>query len=139
MERLPAFRSRLVFVSGLMGALLLQIITGIMCVPASLAPEGTLIGVLIAQERTLLSWLLMGVNALVMYIFILTKRYIGIIISLVLSLVHGVSFAIVFYAVNIYPSVDVMAIPFFAMVYWVFVGSIWLCHRFIVFLYSIKR
>ena len=139
MERLPTFRSRLVRASALLCALLLQIIAGIMCVPSDLAPEGTMIGVLVAQERTLLPWLLMGINAVVMYIFILDNHYTGIIISAVLSLVHGASFAIVFYAVNIYPSADVMAIPFFAIVYWVFVGSIWVCHRFIVFLYRLKR
>ena len=139
MERLSAFRSRLVRASALLCALLLQIIAGIMCVPSDLAPEGTMIGVLVAQERTLLPWLLMGINAVVMYIFILANDYIGIIISAVLSLVHGASFAIVSYAVNIYPSADVMAIPFFAIVYWVFVGSIWVCHRFIVFLYRLKR
>lgn len=130
MERLPTFRTRLVQGFGVLCASLLQIGAGIMCVPYDLAPQGTLLGWLIAQERSWLPWALIGVNAFVMYtILTMYNHLIAISLAVFLSLLHGVSYSIVFYWVNPYPSWDWGGVIFFASLYWALVGGIWLVHQ----------
>lgn len=129
MERLPSLRSRLVQILVVLCASLMQVIAGIMCVPSDLAPQGTLFGWLITQERSWLPWVLIGVNTVVMYtILIKCRRSWGVLIVLWLSLLHGIGYSVVFYKVNRYPSVDGEAVVFFASMYWVFVGGVWIIH-----------
>lgn len=122
--------SRLVQGFGVLCASLLQIGAGIMCVPSDLAPEGTLLGWLIAQERSWLPWALISLNAFVIYtILTKCKHFRDILLAIYLGLLHGISYSIVFYSVNLYPSWDWGGVVFFALLYWALVGGIWFVHQ----------
>ncbi len=138
MARLSAFRSRLVQTIGISVACLLQMVAGIMSVPADLAPQGTLLGWLIAYERSWVPWLVIGVNAGLMYGMLIGYKSIwGILGAIGLCLLHGTSYATVFCATNLYPPEGVAQVWFFgesvvvfAGMYGVLVGVLWLTHFF---------
>jgi TctA family transporter len=124
MARLPTRRSRLITVGWGIIAVTLQAVAGIMSVPGDLAPPGTFIGFLVSQERTLIPWLVMGVNTIVLFLLIKSKKVALRLLAIGLSGVHGLSYMIGFYYLNLYPSLDLYAIPFFAGLYWVGVGVV---------------
>jgi len=124
MKRLPIRGSRLILIVGGTVAFILQVMAGIMSVPGGLAPPGTFIGFLVSQERTLTPWLVMGANTIVLFFLIKRKKVARWLLAIGLSCVHGLSYMILNYSLNLYPSCDIVAVFFFAGFYWVGVGVV---------------
>ncbi len=118
MERLSSFRTRLVWVGVLIASALLQAAAGLMCVPADLAPAGTAVGWFVRQERTWLPWLFIGINAVVLLLFVRTRKMLWIGMAIGLSTIHGVVYTVAFNQLNLYPSWDWRSVPFFMGMYW---------------------
>jgi len=92
MARLPTRWSRLTqaVVVGT-SAVVLQVMAGLMSVPADLAPHGTVLGLIVRQERTLLPWFLIGLNAIVLFWLVRSRTIARWILAVTLSCVHGLS------------------------------------------------
>ncbi|GIV05786.1 MAG: hypothetical protein KatS3mg016_1361 [Fimbriimonadales bacterium] len=124
MERLPTRRSRLVQAAVGTSVIILQVMTGLMSVPADLAPHGTVLGMIVRPERTLLPWFLIGLNAVALFLLVRSRAIARWVFAVTLSCLHGVSYMLGCYFLNPYPTLDIAAIPFFAGFYWVLAGWI---------------
>lgn len=124
MARLPTRWSRLIQAAAGISATVLQVMAGLMSVPGDLAPHGAVLGMIVRQERTLLPWFLIGLNATVLFWLVQSRTIARCILAVTLSSVHGLSYMLAWYYLNPYPTLDLVAIPFFAGFYWVLVGMI---------------
>lgn len=122
MERLPTRRFRLAQAVVGTGVIVMQVAAGIMSVPSDLAPHSTLLGVLVRQERTLVPWFLIGLNAVALFLLVRSRAIDRWVFAVTLSCLHGVSYMLGCYFLNPYPTLDIAAIPFFAGFYWVLAG-----------------